>query len=61
MDTRDWIVIGLMGLIQVASTVFVFKHPDAINFATWATLCGTLVGAYHWMVIRDSKTPDSKG
>ena len=59
MDTRDWIVIGLMGLIQGAATVFVFKHPDAMNFATWATVCGTLVTAYHWIVVKDSKQADA--
>ena len=59
MDTRDWVVIGLMAAIQVAATVFVFKHPDPVNFGTWAGLCGTLTGAYHWMVIRDSKQADA--
>jgi hypothetical protein len=61
MDTRDWIVISLMAVIEIAATVFVFKHPDAINFATWATVCGTLATAYHWIVVKDSKTPDSRG
>lgn len=59
MDIRDWVVIGLMGGIQFAATVFIFAHPDAMNFATWATICGTLTGAYHWMVIKDSKTKDA--
>jgi hypothetical protein len=49
-----------MAAIQVAATVFVFKHPDAINFATWATVVGGLISAYHWMVIRDSKIGDAK-
>lgn len=59
MDTRDWVVIGLMATIQLAATVFLFKKPDPVNFATWATVCGTLTGAYHWMVIRDSKQADA--
>jgi hypothetical protein len=59
MDTRDWIVIGLMAGIQIAATVFVFKHPEAMNFATWATVVGGLTSAYHWMVIRDSKQADA--
>lgn len=59
MDTRDWVVIGLMGAIQLAGTVFVFLHFDTMNFVTWGTLCGTLVTAYHWVVIRDSKTKDA--
>jgi hypothetical protein len=60
MDTRDWIVIALMAGIQLAATVFLFGHPDAVNFATWATVTGTLTGAYHWMVIRDSKIKDAE-
>jgi uncharacterized membrane protein len=59
MDVRDWVVIGLMAAIEVTSTVFVFVHPDAINFATWATLCGTLISAYHWTIYKDSKVPDA--
>ena len=60
MDARDWIVIGLMAAIQIAATVFVFRHPDSGNFAIWSGLCGTLTGAYHWMVIRDSKMADAQ-
>lgn len=59
MDTRDWVIIALMANIQIVASIFVFKHPDAVNFATWATVAGTLTGAYHWMVIRDSKQADA--
>jgi hypothetical protein len=59
MDARDWVVIVLMASIQGAGTWFIFEHPDGVNFATWATMCGTLIGAYHWMVLRDSKIPDA--
>jgi hypothetical protein len=59
MDVRDWVVIGLMAGIQVSATVFLFKFPTAMNFGTWATVCGGLVSAYHWLVIRDSKEKDA--
>jgi hypothetical protein len=59
MEVRDWIVIVLMADIQLAATVFIFLHPDTLNFATWATLAGTLTGAYHWIVTRDQKIPDA--
>jgi O-antigen/teichoic acid export membrane protein len=59
MEVRDWIVIALMASIQLAATVFVFVHPDSMNFATWATVVGGLVTAYHWIVIRDSKQADA--
>jgi hypothetical protein len=48
-----------MAGIQIAGTAFIFKHPDTMNFVTWGTLCGTLTGAYHWMVIKDSKQKDA--
>jgi len=60
MEVRDWIVIGLMAGIQLAATVFLFKHPDAINFGTWATVTATLTGSYHWLVIRDQKQADAQ-
>ena len=59
MDTRDWVVIGLMGAIQLAATVFVFAHPDVVNFATFATLTGTLITAYHWVIVKDQKEKDA--
>jgi hypothetical protein len=59
MDTRDWVVIGLMGVIQLAGTIYLFVDRSPVNFVTWGTLCGTLISAYHWMVIRDSKQADA--
>jgi hypothetical protein len=59
MDARDWIVIVSMLAIQVAATIFLFRHTDAVNFATWAGVCGTLTGVYHLLVIRDSKQADA--
>lgn len=58
MDIRDWIIVISMAGIQVAATVFIFKHPETLNFATWATVTGTLAGSYHWANLKDSKTPD---
>jgi hypothetical protein len=60
MDARDWVIIGLMAAIEGAAIAFVFKHWDPLNFATFATLSGTLISAYHWMVIKDSKTKDAE-
>jgi hypothetical protein len=59
MDVRDWIVIVSMVAIQLAATGFLFRYPDAVNFATWAGVCGTLTGVYHLLVIRDSKIKDA--
>lgn len=59
MDFRDWFVVAMIVLIGVAATVFLFKHPEAVNFATWATIVGTLSTLYHFLVIKDSKQADA--
>ncbi|HXS14414.1 MAG TPA: hypothetical protein VN734_17075 [Acidobacteriaceae bacterium] len=59
LDIRDWFVMILAGLLWGIATFFLFRHPTEANFATWATLSGTMLGAYHWMVIRDQKVPDA--
>jgi hypothetical protein len=58
-DIRDWFVMGLVTLAWIASTIFLFIHPDATNFATWAGLSATMCGTYHWLVYADSKKPDA--
>lgn len=59
MAARDWFVVLLMGAIWIASTAFIFLHPDTANFGIWAGITGTMASAYHWMVIRDQKVPDA--
>ena len=51
MEARDWFVIVLTAVLWCVSTVYLFKHPSEGDFATWATLSGTVLTAYHWMVI----------
>lgn len=45
----------------VAATVFLFKHPDPMNFATWGTFSGAVICAYKWLDFKDSKVPDAVG
>ena len=52
-------IIGLMANVQIVASVFVFKHPDVVNFATWATVAGTLTGFYHYVIFRDQKETDA--
>lgn len=59
MDFRDWFILGHINLAGAAATVFLFKHPDTVNFVTWAGMLSTVIGFYHWMVIRDSKQADA--
>ena len=55
----DWFVAVHVNAAWMAATVFVYHHPDPVNFATWATFSATAVGVYHWLIIRDSKEKDS--
>jgi hypothetical protein len=59
MDIRDWFILFHLNAAGIAATVFVFKHPEPMNFATLATLLGTLVSCYHWFVLKDSKQADA--
>jgi hypothetical protein len=59
MDFRDWFVIAMISAAWVAATVFIFKHWDPLNFATWATFSGTAIAGYHWLMIKDSKQEDA--
>jgi hypothetical protein len=58
-EKQDWLVLIHADLIGVAATVFLFHHDEPMNFATWATLCATLSGVYHWLLVRDAKIPDA--
>lgn len=58
-DLRDHVVMVLVSSAWIASTVYIYKHPSDMNFATWATLCGTMTGFYHFMCVRDDKIPDN--
>ncbi len=60
MDVRDWFLVVLHAVIWVAGTVFIFKHPSEVNFGVWGTLAATMTGAYHYLVIRDSKQADAQ-
>lgn len=59
-DLTDWLIAFLVTAAWIAATVFLFIHPDPLNFATWATVSGTLVGVYHWLRVRDDKIKDSE-
>lgn len=59
MDVRDWLVGISMVVIHFIATVFLFQHPEAMNFATWAAVTGSVTSAYHWTSMKDDKTPDA--
>ncbi len=57
-DFRDYFILAHVNGAGIVGTVFLFIHPDAVNFASWCGLIATLVGTYHWFILRDSKEPD---
>lgn len=52
--------MGLVTVMWCAGTVFLFKHPEIMNFATWAGLGATMTGVFHWLTVRDAKQPDAQ-
>jgi hypothetical protein len=58
-DFRDYFILVHVNAAGIAGTVFLFMHADTGNFLTWSGLIATLVGTYHWFVIRDSKQADA--
>jgi hypothetical protein len=60
MEVRDWFIIFHVNAAGIAATVFLYKYPVTANFGIWATTLATIVGCYHWFVIRDTKVADAK-
>lgn len=57
-DYRDWYVIIHISAFASAVMTYAFKYPSP---AVFATACGTLttvIGMYHWFVIKDDKEKD---
>lgn len=59
MHFTDWFVLGNVTAIFLVATVYVFMHPSAEAFAVWGTACATVVSAYHWLTVKDSKEKDA--
>lgn len=57
-DLDDWFVAALVTTAWIFSAVFLWRHPSDLNFATFATLSGTLVGVYHFLSVKDDKSED---
>lgn len=53
-DLRDWLVGGLVPGMWTFASVYLWQHPTDINFATWATASATMIGAYHYLNIKDT-------
>jgi hypothetical protein len=60
MNFQDWFIMAVATLVWVASTVFLFIHPETSNFVSWCGLACTMSGLYHWLSIHDSKIKDAE-
>jgi hypothetical protein len=59
-DLRDWVTLVLIGAGFAASWVYVFIHPSVEAFGICVGAVGTFGAAFHWLCVRDDKTPDRK-
>jgi hypothetical protein len=53
VDIRDGLIGAIVAAAWVAATVYVFEFHSDLNFATYAGLCATMTGFYHWIVSKD--------
>lgn len=60
-DCRDWFVMVFVANLATAATVYLFMHPSNAAFGIWGTALTTIGGIFHWLTVRDAKTPDSCG
>jgi hypothetical protein len=60
-DFRDFFILAHVNAAGIVGTVYLFLHPTPEVFAAWCGLIATLVGCYHWFVVRDQKIPDAGG
>jgi len=58
-DLTDYFAMAVVAFVLGIATVFLFKYPLAVNFATWGTVVVALGTIYHALVIRDDKRPDA--
>ena len=59
-DWRDFTTYAFAGIIVFYASWYIAKHPSDINFATWATVCGTVACILKWLDITDDKTRDAQ-
>jgi len=58
-DFRDWFILLLVSGAWIASTAYLFMFHSDANFAIWGGITTTITGAYHFLVIKDSKQADA--
>ena len=58
-DYRDFFILGVVCVIMLEATVFLFLYPSSVNFATWSGLVATVGGVFHWLCVSDDKRVDA--
>lgn len=61
MDCTDWIVVAFVFSFAAAGFVYCEQHPSDIVFPAWLGIAGVLIGAFHFLRVRDQKIPDAEG
>lgn len=59
-DLRDWFVIAYVAVFNTAGFYYIEQHPSDINYAVWAGLLVVSGSIYHYLIIKDDKSPDNK-
>lgn len=59
LDLRDYFILAHVNAAGIMGTVYLFMNRTDSNFVSWCGLIATIVTAYHWFVLRDTKIPDN--
>ncbi len=59
MKVIDWFILLHVGGALWALIALAYLHPDPVIVGTVCAAVPTVLGLYHWFVVRDSKTPDA--
>lgn len=51
-------MILLVGATWVSALSFIVWKPTEMNFASWAGLNTSMLGVYHWIIVKDDKQMD---
>jgi hypothetical protein len=59
MKLIDWFILLHVGGALWALIALAFRHPDPVIVSAVCAAVPTILGLYHWFVLRDSKQPDA--
>jgi hypothetical protein len=59
MQFIDWYIAAHVGIAELALLTLAFLHPDPGIVAAVCAAVPTILGLYHWFVLRDAKQQDA--